>query len=241
MIARDGRDGLANVERRNRVASIGVWRGARDVTIVVQTNASQRAYVAHAIDRAHEHGLLIGNAAVFYPHIANRAHARLAARNARARNAHLIRAHAIVRDRAAEHRIRAHAECRVAGISSAAVGVAGARGRALACDAFVAHRALRLVGTLVHWSRADAAHAGVSRAYTRAVSVFATRGGVFRDAPVHRACISKDAANLAASVGMTSRVGRTRLALRAIRRVTAIHDRRAAARTARTARAARTG
>lgn len=198
MIARDGRHGLANVERRNGVASIGVWRGARDVAIVVQANRPERTDVAHAVDRAHEHGFLIGNAPVFNPHRTHRASPSDTPRDARTRNAHFIWAHAIVRDRAAEHGIRAHAEHCVAGVSAAAIGVAHARGGALARNALVVCGALRLIGALVGRSRADATDACVPRASASAVRVFAAGRRVLRDAPIGGTRVSEDATDLGA-------------------------------------------
>jgi hypothetical protein len=193
VITRNGRDGLAEIERGEAAAHHVVWRCARDVTVVVQADGAHGAKVLHAILVADERGRLFGNAAVFDPHVTGRTRAQWAPRHARTGHAHFIRTAAIVRDRARFDGKRADAERRVAGITAIAVGVIRARVRALAGDALVARWALGLVRTLIGRRSADATHACVTATQARAVGIFAARRGVCRDAPIDGAGIPEDA------------------------------------------------
>ncbi len=238
MIARNGRHGLADVELEV-VADHRVWRGTRDVAVVVQADAADRAGVLHAVGAANEERGLAGYTAVFDPHLPCGAHPLLAARNARARDANLGRTHAIVRDGAALDRERADAESGVATEPVGAVIVGRAGGRALSRHALVVRRALRLIRTLIHGRGANAADARVSDARIGAIDVFAARQRIDRDAPVRRAGITKDATDHRARAGLARAVRSAGFSCRTVGGIAAVDRRRRIARTAR--RAARRG
>lgn len=240
VIARNGRHGLADVELQV-VADHRVWRGARDVAVVVQADAADGAGVLHAVGAAHEERGLAGYTAVFNPHLTDGTHALLAARNAGARDANLGRAHAIVRDGAALDRERADAEARVATVAIDAIVVGRAGGRALSRHALVVRRALRLIRTLIHGRGANAADARVSDTRAAAIGVFAARQRIDRDAPVRRAGIPKDATDHRARPGLARTVRSAGFSCRTVRGIAAVNRRRRIARAARrTARRGRT-
>lgn len=242
MITRHCRDRLADVERGQTIARHGVWRGTRYVAVMMQANGSVGAHVLHSVGVADEGRRLVGNAAVFDPNVRSRAGTHLAARHACTVHTHLVGTHAIVRDHARLYGLGADLKRRVTRESIGAFGRRHARDRAFTRHALVTRGALRLVVTLIARRSAIATHAGVPRAPTGAVSIFAARSGVVRDAP-HRAHarIPKDATNDVTRAALARAIRRAHLSRRAIVRIAAI-DRDGHARTAGTggARAGRT-